>query len=200
IPQPNISRVYRKQQIVSQHLTRHRGIRCHKQRFLYRVVREMRSGAYINMKQRKEWMAPGDTPMPKVKPDLHPKKIMIVWRDWGMLHWEMLERNTAVNKELHMAKLHCVEETPSKRSNHTPSRQRQAPYCIIRKTRTPRARMGGPLASTLLSGYCTHELPLLPLSAEPHEGRPAEFWRCSIDKLIEMWEEIVNSNGEYIIS
>ena len=49
---------------------------------------------YINMKQRKEWVAPGDTPKPRVKIDLHPKKTMIfVWWDWeGMVHWEILER------------------------------------------------------------------------------------------------------------
>ena len=29
------------------------------------------------MKQRKEWVAPGDMPKPRVKPDLHPRKTMI---------------------------------------------------------------------------------------------------------------------------
>ncbi|KAK6036479.1 hypothetical protein COOONC_26016 [Cooperia oncophora] len=35
------------------------------------------------MKQRKEWVPPGDTPKLRVKQDLHPKKRMIcVWWDW----------------------------------------------------------------------------------------------------------------------
>ena len=29
--------------------------------------------------------------------------------------------------------------------------------------------------------------------------RPGDFWRNSIDKLVERWKEVVNSNGEYII-
>ena len=77
------------------------------------------------MKQKKKWVAPGDTPKPtRVKPDLHPRKTMIcVWWDWeGMVHWEMLERNATVNKELYIAPLHCKNEAiPLKR----PHRQGQ---------------------------------------------------------------------------
>ena len=29
--------------------------------------------------------------------------------------------------------------------------------------------------------------------------RPGDFWQNSINKLVERWEEVVNSNGEYII-
>ena len=66
----------------------------------------------INMKQRKEWVASGDTPKPRVKPGLNPRKITIcVWWDWeGMVHWEMLERNATVNKELYIAQLHRVNK------------------------------------------------------------------------------------------
>ena len=64
------------------------------------------------MKQRKEWVALGDMPKPRVKPDLHPRKTMIcIWWDWeGMVHWEILERNATVNKEFHIAQLHCMNE------------------------------------------------------------------------------------------
>ena len=64
------------------------------------------------MKQRKEWVAPGNMPKPRVKPDLHPRKTMIcVWWDWeGMVHWKMLKRNATVNKKLYIAQLHCMNE------------------------------------------------------------------------------------------
>ena len=64
------------------------------------------------MKQRKKWVAPGDMPKPRVKPDLHPRKTMIcIWWDWeGMVHWKMLEKNATVNKELYIAQLHHVNE------------------------------------------------------------------------------------------
>ena len=108
-------------QIASQHLARHRATRGHKQCFLYRIVAGDEKCAY---KQRKEWVAPGDTPKPRIKPDLYPRKTMIcVWWDWeGMVHWEMVERNATVNKELYIAQLHRVNETiPLKR----PHRQDQ---------------------------------------------------------------------------
>ena len=68
-------------QIASQHLARHRATCGHKQRFLYRIVTgDEKWCLYINMKQRKEWVATADRPKPKVKPDLHPRKTMIyVW-------------------------------------------------------------------------------------------------------------------------
>ena len=100
-------------QIVSQHLACHRATRSHIQRFLYRIITgDEKWCLYINMKQRKEWVAPGDMPNQRVKPDLHPRKTMIcIWWDWeGMVYWEMLERNATVNKELYIAQLHHVNE------------------------------------------------------------------------------------------
>lgn len=48
--------------IAAQHLARHRSTRGHKQRFLHRIVTgDEKWCLYINMKQRKEWVAVGDT-------------------------------------------------------------------------------------------------------------------------------------------
>ena len=62
--------------------------------------------------EAKKWVAPGDTPKPRVKPDLHPRKTMIcIWWDLeGKVHWEMLERNAMVNKELYIAQLHRMNK------------------------------------------------------------------------------------------
>ena len=65
-------------QIASQHLAHHQATHGHKQHFLYRIITgDEKWCLYINMKQRKEWVAPGDMPKLRVKPDLHPRKIMI---------------------------------------------------------------------------------------------------------------------------
>ena len=54
-------------QIASQHLARYQATRGHKQRFLYRIVTgDEKWCLYINMKQKKKWVAPGDTPKPRV--------------------------------------------------------------------------------------------------------------------------------------
>ena len=61
---------------------------------------------------KKRMGGPEDAPKLRVKPDLHPRKTMIcIWWDReGMVHWEMLERNAMVNKELYIAQLHHVNE------------------------------------------------------------------------------------------
>ena len=93
-----------------------------------------------------------------------------------MVHWKMLERNAMVNKELYIAQLHFVNEAirlkrpPSTRPNHT-SRQRQVSCYTSRQSLTPRARMGGPSASAVFSGPCTHGLLSFLLFVEPYEGR-----------------------------
>ena len=108
-------------QIASQHPTCHRATHSHKQHFLYQIVTgDEKWCLYINIKQRKEWIAPGDTPKPRVKPDLHPRKTMIcIWWDWeGMVHWKILKRNAKVNKELYIAQLHRVNKAIRLKRSH----------------------------------------------------------------------------------
>lgn len=95
-------------QIASQDFARH------KKRFFYRIIKYGRWKMVPIRKHeaKKEWVAPWGTPKPRVKSDLHPKKTMacVSW-DWeGMVHWEMLERNVIVNKELYIAQLHRAKE------------------------------------------------------------------------------------------
>ena len=71
-------------QIASQHLTRHQATHSHKQRFLYQIVMgDEKWCLYINMKQRKEWVAPGDTSKLRVNPDLQPRKTMSAFGGLG---------------------------------------------------------------------------------------------------------------------
>ncbi|UYV76625.1 hypothetical protein LAZ67_14001499 [Cordylochernes scorpioides] len=55
------------------HAINHHG--AHKQQFLYRIVTgDEKWCLYVNMKQRKEWVASGDTLKPRIKQDFHPQK------------------------------------------------------------------------------------------------------------------------------
>ena len=63
-------------QIASQHLARHRATRNHKQSFLYRIVTGDEKCYLYKYEAGKEWVSPEDTPKPRVKPDLHPRKTM----------------------------------------------------------------------------------------------------------------------------
>ena len=91
-------------------------------------------GTTVNMKQKKEWVAPGDTPKPRVKPDLHPRKTMIcIWWHWeSMVHWEMLKRNATVNKELYISQLHSVNEAIRLKRPH-----RQAQTILLHNNTRP---------------------------------------------------------------
>ena len=152
--------------------------RGHKQRFLYRIVTGDEIWClYINIKQRKEWVAPGDTPKLRVKPDLHPRKTMIcVWWDWeGMVHWEMLERNATVNKELYIAQLHRVNEAIRKR----PHRQGQT-ILLHDNTRPHVAQVVKAALQELEWEVLQHtrilrtlhlRITIFPLFVEPYEGR-----------------------------
>ena len=213
-------------QIASQHLARLRATRGHKERFLYRIVTEDAKWClYINMKQRKEWVAAGDTPKPRVKPDLHPRKTMIcVWWDWeDMVHWEMLERNATVNKELYIAQLHSVNEAIRLKRPH-----RQGQTILLHDARPHVAQVikaalqelewevlqhpkySSDLAPTDYYFFCSLSNHMRGVTFDNEEDfknwlnkffdtRPRNFWRNGIDKLVERWEEVVNSNGEYII-
>ena len=178
------------------------------------------------MKQRKEWVASGDTPKPRVKPDLHPRKTMIcVWWDWeGMVHWETLERNATVNKELYIHQLHCVNEAIRLKRPH-----RQGQTILLHDNARPHVAQVVKAALQELEWEVLQHQPYFPdlaptdyylfRSLSNHmrgvtfgneedlknwlnkffDTRPGEFWRNGIDKLVERWEEVVNSNGEYII-
>jgi len=62
---------------------------------------------YANPANRKEWVDKGDTPTPRPKLDMHPKKVMLSvwWGVEGILHWELLPKNQTINAELYCQQL-----------------------------------------------------------------------------------------------
>ena len=170
-------------------------------------------------------MALEDTPKSRVKPDLHPRKTMIcIWWDWeGMVHWEMLKKNATVNKELYIAQLHCMNEAIQLKRPH-----QQGQTILLHNNARPHVVkvvqaafqelewevLQHPMYSLDLASmdyylFCSlsnhmrltfdNEEDLKKWLNKFFDTRPRDFWWNSIDKLVERWEEVVNSNGEYII-
>ena len=152
------------------------------------------------MKQRKEWVAPGDTPKPRVKPDLHPRKTMIcVWWDWeGMVHWKMLERNphqqgqTIIlhdNARPHVAQVikAALQELKWEVLQHLPYSPNLAPmdYYLFCS-----------LSNHMRGVTFENEEDLKNWLNKFFDTRPGDFWQNSIDKLVKRWEEVIKSNGE----
>ncbi|GFX99773.1 histone-lysine N-methyltransferase SETMAR [Trichonephila clavipes] len=108
-------------QIASQHLASHRLTHGHKQRFLYRIVTEDEKWClYKNIYQRKEWVFPTDTPKPRVKHDLHPKKTMIcVWWEWESMVQLGNTRKECHGQQgaLHISQVHRMKEAIRLRSH-----------------------------------------------------------------------------------
>ena len=178
------------------------------------------------MKQRKESVAPGNMPKPRVKPDLHPRKTMIcVWWDWeGIVHWEMLKKNATANKELYIAQLHHVNEPirlkrPYQQGqtillhNNTRSHVAQVVNTALQELEWEVLQHPSyspdlaPMDYYLFHFLSNHmrgvtfnnEEDLKNWFNKLFNTRPENFWRNGIDKLVERWEKVINHNGEYII-
>ena len=148
--------------------------------------------------------------------------MICVWWDWeGMVHWEMLERNATVNKELYIAQLHCVNEAiPLKRPH------RQGQIMLLHDNARPHVAQVVKAALQELEWEVLQHPPYSPdLAAMDYylfrslsnhmrgvifdneedlknwlnkffDTRPGDFCGNGINKLVERWEEVVNSYGE----
>ena len=68
--------------------------------FLQRIVTgDEKWIQYHNPKRQKQWLNPGETPIPTPKPGLHPKKAMLcIWWDCrGVIYWELLGSNQTID-------------------------------------------------------------------------------------------------------
>ena len=145
--------------------------------------------------------------------------MICVWWDW-----KMLERNATVNKELYIAQLHRVNEAIRLKRPH-----QQGQTILLHDNARPHVAQVVKAALQELEWEVLQHLPYSPdlaptvyylfRSLSNHmrgvtfdneedlknrrnkffDIRPGDFWRNGIDKLVERWEEVVNSNGEYII-
>ena len=141
-----------------------------------------------------------------------------------MIHWEMLERNATVNNELYIAQLRRVNEAMRLKR---PDRQGQV--ILLHDYARPHVAQVVKTALQELEWEVLQHPPYSPdlaptdyhlfhsLSNQMRgvtfdgeedfknclnnffDTRPGDFWRNGINKLVERWEEVVNSNGEYII-
>ena len=65
---------------------------------------------YVNFRRKRQWVGPGQTPIPDVKPDTHQKKIMlcVFWDIEGVVHWELLDAGTTLTAAIYSQQLEKV--------------------------------------------------------------------------------------------
>ena len=141
-----------------------------------------------------------------------------------MAHWEMLKRNATVNKELYIPQLHRVNKAIRLKRSH-----QQGQIILLHDNARPHVTQVVKAALQELEWEVLQHLPYSPdlaptdyhlfRSLSNHmrcvtfdneedlknwlnkffDTRPRDFWWNNIDKLVERWEEVLNSNGKYII-
>lgn len=213
--------------IAAQNLTRHRSTHGHKTRFLHRIITSDEKWClYTNLKHRKEWVAPDCTGSPRIKPELHPKKIMIcVWWNWaGMIHWEMVPKNKTVDKFLYIDQLRRVNDIIKAKYQY-----RREKVILLHDNARPHTAN---ITKTTLQELDWEVLPHPPYSPDLaptdfhlfrslsnhmkgitfqneddlkmwitnfFKSKSSNFWNKGFDKLVERWEKVLNNDGNYVI-
>lgn len=67
---------------------------------------------YVNHTRKRQWVKPGQRPLPTPKPEIHQKKVMLSvwWGVRGVVYWELLPNNTTVTAEVYCAQLDKLKE------------------------------------------------------------------------------------------
>ncbi|KFD70118.1 hypothetical protein M514_17720 [Trichuris suis] len=181
---------------------------------------------YVNMKQRKEWLSPGKDPTPRAKPKLHERKIMpSVWWDCeGVIDFELLPKNQTITATIYVEQLRrlasAVQQKRQKKQHaimlqHDNAGPRTA---IITKSAIQELvwevlhhsgyspgldpsdyHLFHSLAVNLRGVSFNNDENLQKWLSDFFSSKPPHFYRLGIEQLASRWEEVVNSEGEYIV-
>jgi hypothetical protein len=155
---------------------------------------------------------------------LHPRKTICVWWDWeGVIHYEMLERNKAVNADLYIEQMHRLNDAiqqkrPDRRQGllqHDNVRPHIAnitntaiqtldwevlPHPLYSPDLVPSDYHLFRSLSNAMSGVSfNNDVKLKMWLNEFFKSRSSGFYKRGIEKLVEHWQEVVNNEGKYII-
>ncbi|KFD53909.1 hypothetical protein M514_05176 [Trichuris suis] len=168
------------------------------------------------MKQRKEWLSPGKDPTPRAKPKLQERKTMLsVW-------WDCVEpdyhRHNLCGTVTALGERNSAEKAKEATCHHAAARQCPTAHSNI-ITKTAIQELGwdvlphpGYSPDLPPSDYHLFRSLAVNLRGVPFnndEGfqkwlsdffssKPPHFYRKGIEQLASRWEEVVNSEGEYI--
>ena len=152
--------------------------------------------------------------------------MICVWWDWrGLIHWEMLDSNQTVDRNLYMAQLHRVNaaiqlKRPEKQGHVILLHDNARPH-TAKTVKAGLLELGWeillhPPYSPDLAPSDYHLFRALSndinnVTFDSEEGlkswldnffetRTENFWKVGINKLVERWKKVVDNDGEYIIN
>lgn len=208
-------------------LSRHCLAEQRHQSFLSRIITgDEKWCIFVNFKQRKEWLSPNKVAAPRVKADLHPRKVLLcVWWDQeGVLHYELLPRNQTITAEVYCQQLRRLnnaihEKRPGLRHDVLLLHDNARPH-VARATKEVIEELGWevlphpPYSPDLapsdfhLFRSLSNQLRGISFTDDPaldnwidefFASKSSNFFRSGIRKLPERWNEVINRGGDYII-
>lgn len=175
---------------------------------------------YVNYTRKRQWIGKGEPGIPTPKPDPHGKKIMLsVW--WGVngvVHWELLPKNTTVTADYYCQQLDRLAQKLHGKQDlvyfHHDNARPHVSTVVRQKllelgwTVIPQPPYSPDTAPTdyHLFRSLQHELEEKRFQDEEElktflddffKSKPQEFYRAGIEDLPKRWRQIVDQNGAY---
>ena len=177
---------------------------------------------YINYGYHRRWVSPGQTDVVTPKPDFHPKKVMLsVW--WGVrriIHWEILSDSCTITADLYCQQLNRVAAKLKEKQDRNYFLHDNARPHVAKSTRQKLLSIGWitiphpPYSPDLtptdyhlyrsLSNYLREKkfndesqikMDLLNF----FDQKAQDFCGSGILSLAERWQQVIDSNGAYIL-
>ena len=183
---------------------------------------------YINIKRKRSWVKPNDSPIQQPKADLHPKKVLLsVWWDWkGIIYYELLPNNETINADKYCHQLDELKDAVHKKRpelanrkgvifHHDNARPHVAKSVLQKISDFGWEVLSHPAYSPDMAPSDYHLFRSLQNSLDGKEYRsledvkihldkyfsqqPRQFFSDGIMKLPERWRHIINHHGVYIV-
>lgn len=199
-----------------------------KKSFLWKIVTGDEKWLYYdNPVNKKQWLSPGQVPLPVAKPEIHRKKVMLsVWWDQkGIIYYEFLEPKQTITAELYSRQLMRLSQALDQKRPYSGKGNRKVvllhdnarPH-VAKKTQATIERLGWevlphPAYSPDLAPSDYHLFRsmqhffreksysdfenLRKDTIQFFEQKPASFFEKGIQSLPEKWEMVIASDGNY---
>jgi [histone H3]-lysine36 N-dimethyltransferase SETMAR len=204
-------------------------LRNKKENFLHRIITcDEKWVLYDNVKNRKQWLSKGQTPLQMAKPGINRSKVMLCiwWGSLGVIHWELLQSNQTVTSDVYCTQLDRVQQELLKSHASLVNRkgvillQDNARAHVSTQTKNKISELGWEILPhapyspdmsptdyhifrSLQHHICTKKYQNLNDVKNDItlflNQKKKEFFKKGIESLPERWAQVVENNGKYII-
>lgn len=220
----SVQTIMQRVSIASTLLTRHK-----RELFLNRIVTgDEKWVLYVNVRRGGQWLGSGQQAIPTPKPNIHQKKIMLsIWWDMnGVVHWELLEPNLTITSDLYCAQMNRLSEALKKSRpslvnrkgvilHHDNARPHVAKNTMQKLNELGWEILPHPPYSPDMAPTDYHLFRSLTNHLSNKEfknqdevkssiagfisGKTRDFFDSGIKKLVNRWQIIIETEGQYII-